>query len=317
MEVLSTVKLPSYLKHQLSESFPNLTFHYDKKINEAKDLLPHADIILTYGEDLTEEHIKAADRLKWIMVASAGIEKLPFEILEQRNIHVTNSKGVHAIPMAEYCISMMLQVSRQAKVLMESQKKHSWDRKVRMEEMYGKTVLILGSGAIGTATAKLCEAFGMNVIGVNSDGREVDHFQRTYKMGDVSIPLTDTDFVISVLPSTEKTKGLLNREFFHKMKQEAVFINIGRGEVVVEKDLIFLMKENKIKHAVLDVFETEPLPKEHPFWDMNNVTITPHISGITRNYLPRVMVIFHRNLELYLNDQLTSMENIISLNKRY
>lgn len=317
MQILSTVKLPDYLKEELSQSFPDITFHHDKKINEAKDLIPEAEVILTYGEDLTEDHIKAADNLKWIMVASAGIDRLPFSILEERNITVTNSRGVHAIPMAEYCISMMLQVSRQAEVLIENQKQHNWNRRVRMEELYGKTVLIIGTGAIGIQTAKLCEAFGMKVLGVNSDGRKVEHFDSAYSMDEISIPLAEADFVISVLPSTVKTKGLLNKDFFYKMKQDSVFINIGRGDVVVENDLIPLLNENRIKHAVLDVFEKEPLAEGHPFWEMENVTVTPHLSGITKNYLPRVMVIFHRNLHYYSHHQLTSMENIIALEKRY
>jgi phosphoglycerate dehydrogenase-like enzyme len=317
VQILSTVKLPNHLKEELSQSFPNITFHHDKKINEASDLLPEAEVIITYGEDLTEDHIKAADNLKWIMVASAGIDRLPFSILEERNITITNSKGVHAIPIAEYCISMMLQVSRQAEVLIENQKQRNWNRRVKMEELYGKTVLIIGTGAIGTQTAKLCEVFGMKVLGVNSNGRKVDHFDKAYKMDEISIPLSEADFVISVLPSTEKTKGLLNKDFFCKMKQDSVFINIGRGDVVVENDLIPLLNENRIKHAVLDVFEKEPLAEDHPFWGMDNVTVTPHLSGITKNYLPRVMVIFHRNLQYYCNHQLTSMENIIALEKRY
>ncbi len=317
MNILSTVKLSDYLKEELNRSFPSVTFFHDYKIDAALDLLPVVDVILTYGEDLTEEHINLAVNVRWIMVASAGIDKLPFSILEKRNILVTNSKGVHAIPMAEYCLSMMLQVSRQAEVMLENQKLHKWDRQVRMEELYDKTVLIIGTGAIGTATAKLSKAFGMKVLGVNSSGVAVEHFDKTYKMSDVSIPLDDADFVISVLPSTEETRGLLNKEFFNKVKKSAVFINIGRGDVVVESDLIDVLKENKSMHAVLDVFETEPLPADHKLWDMDNVIITPHLSGITKNYLPRAMKIFNNNLEYYINGEQGKMENIILLRKRY
>ncbi|WP_175638154.1 D-2-hydroxyacid dehydrogenase [Metabacillus schmidteae] len=317
MKVLSTVKLPEYLREDIDHSFPDVTFYHDRKIDEAHDLLPEVDIIFTYGEDLTEEHINAAKNLKWVMVTSAGINQLPFDALEKRDILVTNSKGVHAIPMAEYCIAMMLQVSRQAEVLTEHQRLHKWDRRVRMEELYEKTVLILGTGAIGSATAKLTKAFGMNVSGVNSDGRAIKHFDSTYKMSEVKDPLSHADFVISVFPSTDHTKGLLNKEFFENMKDDAVFINIGRGDAVVEKDLMEVLKANRSLHAVLDVFETEPLPKTHPLWDMENVTVTPHLSGITRRYLPRAMEIAKTNLGYFLNNELAEMQNKILLSKRY
>lgn len=317
VKVLSTVKLPEYLKYDLNRSYPDVTFYHDRKVDEALDLLPEAEVILTYGEDLTEEHIQQAKKLKWIMVASAGIDQLPFNALEKYDILVTNSKGVHAIPMAEYCMAMMLQVSRQANVLSENQQLHKWDRRVRMEELYEKTVLIIGTGAIGQTTAKLTQAFGMNVWGVNSDGRAVDHFDNTYKMSEVNDLLPKADFVISILPSTVQTKGLLNKEFFLHMKENAVFINIGRGDVVVEKDLIEVLHINSSIHAVLDVFETEPLPADHQLWDMENVTITPHLSGITKRYLPRAMEIFKSNLGYYIRNERTEMKNKISLSKRY
>lgn len=317
MIVLSTVKLSSHLKDQLEKKFTTITFYHDKKINEAKELLPKADILLTYGEDLTDEHLKAALNVKWIMVASAGIEKLPFAELKKRNIHVTNSKGIHAVPMAEYCISMMLQVSRQAKTLIKNEQQHKWARRVKMEELAGKTVFVLGAGAIGSAIARLSQAFSMQVIGMNQDGREVEHFHKTYSIEDMSLPLQKADFIISVLPSTEQTKGLFNYETFKMMKKESVFINIGRGDAVIEKDLINALNEKLFKHAVLDVFEKEPLDEDHPFWQMENVTVTPHLSGITGNYLSRAMQIFEENLEYYLKGEVTSMENIISLDKRY
>lgn len=317
MNVLSTVKLTHAIKEQLANHFPTITFFHDLKIDEAEQLIPKADIILTYGEDLVEDHIKAATNLKWVMVASAGIEKLPFDILKERKILVSNAKGVHGIPMAEYCLAMMLQVSRQAKALIENEKQHNWDRSVKMDELYGKTVYILGTGAIGSATAKLSKAFGMNVVGMNRDGRSVEHFDTTYKKEDILLPVKDADFIISVLPSTSATKSLVNETFLNTMKSEAVFINIGRGDVVVEEHLITALENNKLKHAVLDVFEEEPLGKKHKFWDMENVTITPHLSGITDLYLPRAIDIFIRNFNHYLDGKLTDMDNNINLDQRY
>lgn len=317
MIVLSTVKLPSDLKKKLENSDNEHHFYHDKRIKDVTDLLPHADIILTYGEDLTEEHIRAAKNLKWVMVASAGIEKLPFAELEKRKIAVTNAKGVHAIPMAEYCLAMMLQISRQTKALIENEKKHEWNRRVKMEELYGKTVFILGAGAIGSAIAKLSQAFGMRVLGLNQDGRDVEQFDKVYPIADLPLAIQTADFVISVLPSTEKTKGLIDYGTFIQMKNNSVFINIGRGDAVIEEDLIRALEEDLIRHAVLDVFDEEPLSEKHPFWEMDNVTITPHLSGITENYLPRAIQIFETNLELFSEGDVTNMKNIVSLQQRY
>ncbi|XQY92493.1 D-2-hydroxyacid dehydrogenase [Metabacillus sp. HB246100] len=317
MIVLSTVRLATPLKEQLAEKFPDITFHHDYKMQDAEKLLPLADVILTYGEDLEEEHIHAATNLKWIMVASAGMDRMPFDALEERNILVTNSKGVHAIPMAEYCLSMMLQVSRQTKKLIENEQNHVWDRKVKMDELYGKTVYIIGAGAIGTATANLAKAFGMKVLGMNRDGRAVKGFDQMYKREEMLMPVEEVDFVISVLPSTEQTKGIIGKDFFQRMKKSAVFINIGRGNTVVEEELIASLEQGQLKHAVLDVFEEEPLNEQHAFWDMEQVTITPHLSGITDRYVPRVMEIFHKNLTCFIEKDEIKMDNKINLSKRY
>ena len=310
--------MPNELKRELEDQFPNVTFLHDRKMKEVgKEELTAADVFLTYGEDMTSDHIQHAKNLKWIMVASAGIEKMPFEELVKRNILVTNARGVHKTPMAEYCLSMMLQVSRQAERLTQNQKNHNWDRRVEMQELYGKTLLVIGAGAIGSEISRISNAFGMSTIGLNQDGREVEGFDNTYPISQLDHLLSGADFVISVLPSTEKTRELLTYKHFNKMKNTATFINIGRGDVLIEKDLIKALNEGEIHHAVLDVFIKEPLEHEHPFWSMENVTVTPHLSGITKEYLPRAFEIFKRNLSLFLNGTHDQMRNIINLNRRY
>ncbi|MDQ0231767.1 D-2-hydroxyacid dehydrogenase [Metabacillus malikii] len=317
MQVLSTVKLSSELKEQLEAAFPETNVHHDRKIDEAIDILKEVDILFTYGEDINAKHIQIAKNLKWIMVASAGVDKLPFLEIKKRNIQVTNSKGVHAIPMAEYCLAMMLQVSRQTKTLIENQANHVWDRRVKMEELHGKTVYILGTGAIGQEIARISKAFHMNVIGMNGDGRQIDHFDSVYSYQNRNLPLSEVDFLISVLPSTNDTIGLIDMPMFEKMKKTITFINIGRGDVVKEDVLISALEKGYINHAVLDVFAIEPLPRDHPLWDMKNVTITPHLSGITKQYLPRVMPIFLENLKFYSQGECSNMINSINLDKQY
>ncbi|WP_096155469.1 MULTISPECIES: D-2-hydroxyacid dehydrogenase [Bacillus] len=289
------------LLEDLKNDFPNVTFEFYKSIKEVPATsMSTAEVILTYGTDLTSEDISTASKLKWIMVASAGVEKLPFAEIKERNILVTNAKGIHGVPMAEYTLAMILQVTRSVKTLIKYEMEEEWNRKVPTTELSGKTITIIGAGAIGTEIAKLAQAFNINTIGVNRSGKPVDYFDEIYKMSHLEEALQKGDFIVSVLPSTNETKYIIDKHHFNIMKESAIFINIGRGDLVKEDILIQSLTKNEIFHAVLDVFETEPLPKGHPLWKMDNVTVTPHISSITQNYQPRALNIFANNLKCYL-----------------
>lgn len=250
------------------------------------------------------------------MVISAGLDLMPFEAIKKKNILVTNAKGIHATPMAEYAIAMMLQVSRKTKQLIEHEKKCLWDRSVKMIELNGKTLGVLGTGAIGTQIAKYAKVFNMKTIGLNQSGRTVEHFDETVEFKRINTLLNRSDYIVSVLPSTKETDGMLNKQLFDQMKQEAIFINIGRGKNVNEADLIHTLQEGRLAHAVLDVFVQEPLPEDHPFWKMENVTVTPHLSGISPQYFPRAIEIFETNLLTYKKGGYEYL-NEVDLNKGY
>ncbi|WP_026690838.1 D-2-hydroxyacid dehydrogenase [Alteribacter aurantiacus] len=301
MKIVTTAKIRRDLREDLVASFPNVTFSFNTSIEEAEQELSTADAIITYGEDLTDKHIKQAKQLKWIMVISAGMEKMPFNAIEEKDILVTNARGIHATPMAEYTLAMMLQVSRQTKGIIKQEQDEVWSRKLTMTELNGKTVGILGAGAIGSEVARLSKAFGMTTIGLNRSGESRSYFDTIVTYDECNKLLSQSDYVVSVLPHTKETDGLLTGESFKTMKKDAVFINIGRGTVTREEILIDALNNNEIAHAVLDVFETEPLPKGHPFWKREDVTVTPHLSGISPEYQPRAIGIFKTNLKVYLN----------------
>ncbi|MBO8157834.1 MAG: D-2-hydroxyacid dehydrogenase [Bacillaceae bacterium] len=316
MFIVSSCKINQDLKQDLLRQFPEVHFCFCDDIEEAEKHLPEADILLTYGEDLEDQHIESAKRLQWIMVLSAGVDRMPFKKIKEKNILVTNSRGIHKIPMAEYVISMLLQIFRQSKLLMENEKAHKWDKSVTMEEITGKAMLVAGTGAIGGEVARLAKAFRMKTIGISRSGKPVDHFDQVFQSDQILDVLPTADFVISILPSTEETRHFFGKAHFQAMNRKAIFVNIGRGSTVCEQDLIEALQEKEIFHAVLDVFEQEPLPEHHPFWDMDNVTVTPHLSGVTPQYQPRAIEIFVQNLKSYLKGE-NLFINIVDPNRGY
>ncbi|PAV28156.1 D-2-hydroxyacid dehydrogenase [Virgibacillus profundi] len=314
--ILFSAKVSEKHREKLIENNTDQTFIFCNNMDEAKEHLNDAEILVTYGSDLTAELVKHAAKLKWIMVMSAGLEQMPFKEIEEKNIVVTNARGIHKIPMAEYAIGMLLQVYRQAKALYKSEAEQHWDRSVHMQEITGKTMLILGTGSIGQEVARLAKAFQIKTIGVSRSGREVAYFDETHKVNDMKNVLPYADFVVSVLPSTNETSGLFTYEHFQLLPGHAVFLNMGRGDLVRSEDLLKAIQEKEISHAILDVFEEEPLPKEHIFWQEENITITPHLSGMSKQYTTRALEIFTENLDVYVQGK-AEMMNKIDLSRGY
>lgn len=310
MIILSSGEIPYNMQKHLKNTYRSAKFYFCDNMEEAQEHLSNAEILVTYGEDLDAELIKQAEKLKWIMVLSAGMDIMPFDEIKKRNILVTNARGIHKIPMAEYAFSMLLQVSRQTKKLIKLEEEHKWDRSVPMQEIYGKTLVVVGTGAIGQEVARLAKAFRMKTIGVSKSGSTKQFFDEVYKGKDLNFILRGADFVVSVLPSTKETKYLFDHEHFQRMPKQAVFLNMGRGDAVNENALLDAIQNKEIAHAVLDVVEQEPLPAEHPFWANECITVTPHLSGISPEYLPRAIEIFETNLDKYLNGEKDYMNEI-------
>ncbi|WP_085521214.1 D-2-hydroxyacid dehydrogenase [Tuberibacillus sp. Marseille-P3662] len=316
MNVVTSAKIRRDLRAELHQEFPRINFSFHTSMNEAKHDLQQADILITYGEDLDAEIINGAERLKWIMVISAGVEKMPLETILNQNITVTNARGIHKIPMAEYTLGVLLKTIKNMDTWYDNQQAHVWDRSVTMSELAGKTMTIIGPGAIGGEVARLAKAFRMNTLGINRTGKSANHIDEMYKMQQMIKPLQAADFVVSILPYTSETEQLITKTQFEGMKSSAIFINIGRGQTVRQADLLEALNEGDIAHAVLDVFEEEPLDAEHPFWAMDQVTITPHFSAITSQYQPRAIDIFKRNLRKYINGE-RDFVNWVDMNRGY
>nr|WP_175989655.1 D-2-hydroxyacid dehydrogenase [Bacillus sp. Marseille-Q1617] len=316
MKVVVTFQPNEEFVTDLQEHFPQVEFMCFKKIAEAEQALPLAEIIVTMGEDLTDTHIELSQRLKWIMVTSAGLEKMPFEAIKKKGILVTNARGIHKIPMAEFTLGLMLQHAKQLRSVLKQEEEGIWSRRLPTSELNGSSLLVIGAGAIGSEIARLGKAFNMNTAGVNSTGIKVEHFDQMFTLNNFVEFLPHTDYIVAVLPSTEKTKYILQTEHFDEMKNSAVFINIGRGDLVKESILLEAARTKRVGHIFLDVFEQEPLPADHAFWEEEGITVTPHLSSITKMYMPRAFDIFKKNLKAY-SKKSEELINVIDSERGY
>lgn len=301
MKIVSTIYPPTEIREHLVESYKGYEFHFCKGMKNAGSLTNEMDVLITYGEDLDEALINQASRLKWISVMSAGIEKLPFDTIREKDILVTNARGIHAIPMAEYVMGMMLSYIKQFPIMAINKSKRIWDKKLPFGELNEKNLLVLGTGAIGNEIARLGKSFRMNTIGMNRSGNSASsYFDDILTISQIEDTLPNADFIVSVLPSTSETKGLLKYKHFELMKNEAVFINIGRGDLMKEETIHKVLKNRVIGHIVLDVYPDEPLNENSKLWSYPNLTITPHISSSSKKYLPRAFAIFEENFQRFI-----------------
>lgn len=271
--------------------------------------------ILTYGnyDDLiTAEDLEQLPNVKWIQSMSSGTEQLPYEIIAKKNICVTSAKGVHAIPISEYVMATMLYFAKKIEKFQSLKKSTTWDISIEMFELYEKNLGVLGTGHIGQEIANKARHFGMNVLGMNRTGYEVEGFQKVYSLNQITDMLPHCDYICSVLPSNVDTRDLINRKTINLMKDGVIFINVGRGDLVVEEDIVDALQTRKISGAALDVFRDEPLESAHPLWFMDNVIITPHASAQTNMFINRFLGIFLHNYFHFRSGDFSKMINRIN-----
>lgn len=314
MRVYFTFEPRKDLSQRLVEEFPQVEFVFDARLRNEE--LAQAEVLVTYGEDLTEEHIAIAEKPEWIFVASAGVEKMPTEAIAKRGIFVSNVRGIHKKPMTESILAHILALKRALPFIYEQQKKGEWNKKAHLSELNGSTALIIGPGAIGSEIGRILQAFDVYTIGCNRSGEDAPFMNETHFLGDVVQHLPKADIVISMLPSTKYTKHLLGYEHFELMKESAIFMNFGRGDVVATDVLIQVMEEKLIAHAVLDVYEIEPLPSDSLLWKQDNVTLSPHFSSHSSRYVERSLEIFKPSLHKWLQGE-HDLENKVNLLRGY
>lgn len=260
---------------------------------------PAADIEIVYGWSSAKSDFLLENKdshLKWIQAKSAGVDTMNLSLLNEKNIILTNASGIHGVPIAESVFGMLLADTRGIKKAINQQTNKVWSQTESLVELKGKTMMIIGMGQVGKEVARLAQAFGLNVIGVNRSGNPVTEVSEIIKQDQIPKHIKRADFVVNILPLTSETTNYYDDSFFTSMKKGAGFINVGRGPSVDTDALIRQIKNGQIGFAGLDVFKEEPLAKDSPLWDLPEVLITPHISGVAEHFKKRLFAIFEENL---------------------
>ncbi len=316
-KIVITNTLHQNLIEQIKEIIPDWTIIVGKDRDIWQEHLHDAEIIAGWKKGIEKECLAPQSKLKWLQTWSAGVDSLPLESLESKNIIVTSANGVHAYPISESIFAFMLGLTRKIHTYVKNQLEKKWHHSGIKLEMHEKTIGIIGVGTIGKETAKIAKAFGMRVLGVRHSGKQLEYVDEMYTIDELDMVLPNCDYVVVTLPLTKDTKHLFDSKKFNLMKPSSFFINIGRGEIIVEGDLITALQNGIIAGAGLDVFEQEPLSVDNPLWELENVMITPHIAGSTEHYNQRVIEnILIPNLRNYISGTLPPV-NRVDFSKGY
>lgn len=236
--------------------------------------------------------------LKFIQLTSAGLDRVPLDYAKEHNIKIANARGVYSAPMAEFALAGVLQLYKQSRFFYNNQKAHKWDKHRGLLELTSKNVLVVGAGSIGSEVAKRFKAFDANVVGVDLFPNDNANFNEVLPLSELDNQLKTADIVVLTLPLTSDNAGFFNADKFNMMKDSAIFVNIARGKLVNQNDMIEAIEQSKIAGAVLDVFEEEPLVDDSKLWDFENVILTPHNSFVGDKNNKRMFNIIKHNLEM-------------------
>lgn len=259
----------------LSNKLPGAEIHSAVHPEEASDFIEETEIIFSW--EIPDDLLKKAKRLRWFASMAAGNENLVNNPYLPDKVALTKAT-IYGEMMAEYVFAYLLYFARHVGGYLGEQREKTWNRR-RPVRLRGRVMGILGLGSVGKEIARRGKQFGMTVLGVKRNPEPVENVDQVFKPGDLEKLIPQVDTLIVALPLTPETENSLGEKELLLMKEGTLLFSIGRGRTIDEKALVKVLKTNRIQ-AVLDVFETEPLPPASELWDLKNVVITPHVSGI-------------------------------------
>jgi phosphoglycerate dehydrogenase-like enzyme len=285
-----------------------------------RDLLARASVSFDFPTRQGHPH-EVAPGLQWIQTTSAGVGQHVVNLgIRPGDLLVTTASGVHAKPLAEFAIlALLMAVKRQGHMATEQAARH-WERFCG-DELTGKTLAIIGPGRIGQEVARLARAFGMRVVALGREHRPDRAAQlgvdRLYARSEMPEMLAGADAIVLCAPHTPETDTIMDRAAFDALRPGVVFVNIGRGQLVDEDALLAKLQDGTIRLAALDVFRTEPLPADSPFWSLPNVLVSPHSASTSIRENDRIVEIFLHNLACFAEGRTGDMRNLLDIERMY
>jgi phosphoglycerate dehydrogenase-like enzyme len=332
--LLPVDKILGSLNNEAQERNASVTFHQIGSLRDLQETLKntHAQILLADTRALTTDvwqFILSNDCIKWIHFPFAGVER-PMQALHKlqdinkerlTDIKLTNRHG-YGPEMLEYILTYVLYFERNVTSILEQQQRKEYNQLGSKSRLLSScTIGLLGYGDIGRYVANVLKSsFGARIHAFRRSDAKDDHvdqlFNSTVEGQLQSFLSSGLDYVIGVLPSTQETRGMLNGDILqHCAVSKPIFMNLGRGDVIHENEIIKALDQGWIKHAVLDVYEVEPLPTTSPLWERKDVIATPHCSCNTTDFFSATATIFFNNFQKYVNNE--ALENVVSWDKGY
>ncbi len=267
-------------------------FRYDRDFSDV-------DAVMCY-QFFNYNDIRRFPSLKYIHTTSAGLDHMPMEYIREHGIKLCNAHDVYSVPMAEFALCGVLQIYKDALRFRIRQDEHIWDKTGNLLELGGKKVCIIGAGSIGTETAKRFAAMGCSVTGLCRHPASKLPYEAVVHIDRLDEVLRESDIVISTVPLSDETRHMLNAGRFACMKEGTVLVNISRGGIVDTEAMIEALQSGKLRGAVIDVFEEEPLPADSPLWELDNLILTPHYSFSGENNTQRLFDLLYADTKAWV-----------------
>lgn len=287
-------------KEVIANSFGSVSFLSRENIGHEMSEYANVKCLICRDRDDIGLMLKVCQKLSFLYVVSAGVEKLPFPELRLRGIVVCNAGGVNAEAMSQYAVAQILANSTKIRENLLCQQNHHWTKFQCVTDLRSQRLFIAGAGRSGTLLAKKAKMLGMIVIGASLPVRQVAFFDEVVSLAEFDQRINEADYVVCALPLTEQTERHFTYDLFCRMKSSACFVNMSRGGLVSMEGLVRALSEKRIHSATLDVFNEEPIASENALWDVPNLYVTPHMAGRIADFMDEAIRVFCSNYQAYL-----------------
>ncbi|UHQ98180.1 D-2-hydroxyacid dehydrogenase (plasmid) [Natrinema zhouii] len=294
---------------ELDARLPEYTVRLARTPDAERDLIRQAPVVT--GNRIDRDLLNRAEKLELFACTFAGTDHLPLDALAEREVTVTNASGIHAPGIAEQVLGYLLTFARRLHVSWERNRRGVWQH-VQSTELRGSTVTVVGLGAVGTAVVDRLDGFDVDTIGVRHSPEKGGATDDVFGYDGIHEALARTDYLVLACPLTDVTRHLIDAEALATLEPSSVVVNVARGPVVETDALVAALRTNGIRGAALDVTDPEPLPSDHPLWDLDNALVTPHTAGHTPKHWSRLASILAGNVRSLLGEaESPSLQNVV------